>query len=200
MKCDSCSADVSLDSTQCEFCGTYVRRDVEAPASTSAASRSEIFARIKDSPQFQDAVLGQSLDTPPVPASMFMQTGFLVIFCCGAGFVTIMFATLAGAMWILPLGMLLIGLFGLYKSSSTAYTYATASAIAIPAIVAAKRVEMRGKNGTLAHYYATFEYENGERDEFPIWEQELFGKLAEEDAGVLIRRSKVAAGFRRVAM
>ncbi|MCC9605750.1 DUF2500 domain-containing protein [Blastopirellula sp. JC732] len=200
MKCESCSADIPPESERCEFCGSHVPRAPLVPASAPVPSRSEIFQRIKSSAEYQAAAIGQGLDTPAVPTALFFQTGFLAFFCCAAGFMTFIFALVAGPMCVFPLFMLAIGIFGLMKSGTTTYSYASAEATPVPAIITSKRVEMRGKRGTLAHYFATFEYESGERDEFPIWEQSLFGKLAEEDAGVLIRRGPVAVGFRRVAM
>ncbi|EAQ81939.1 DUF2500 family protein [Blastopirellula marina] len=198
MKCDSCSADISPDSLRCAFCGSHVHRAAPVAHAPKSRSRSDIFAQIKSSPQFQAAALGQGLEPQSAPFALYAQAGFLTLFIGVTIFMTIVFALMAGPMCIVPLGMALFGCFMLAKSGSTIHSFATSPATPIPAIVATKRVEMRGKNGNMACYFATFEYESGDREEFPIWERKLFGQLAEDDAGVLIRRGEIAVGFRRV--
>ncbi|TWT39342.1 hypothetical protein [Blastopirellula retiformator] len=54
MKYFSCGADVSPQSSQCEYCGSYVE-PTPPPTMTKRIDdwRKRIFAAIKDSPQFQ---------------------------------------------------------------------------------------------------------------------------------------------------
>ncbi|PQO47212.1 hypothetical protein [Blastopirellula marina] len=200
MKCENCNADLAPEAKRCEFCGSHIHPAQPPGPSTHTPSRQELFAQIKSSAEFKTAVLGQMLDSPTAPTGMYLRAIYSFIFCCVTGLITVMLARNAEPSGIVPLVMFAVGLFFLIKSVAAIKTYASASAVPTPAIVAAKRSETEGKNGDASHYFATFEYESGERDELPIYDRQLFGQLADDDAGVLLRRGPIAVGFRRVAV
>lgn len=131
---------------------------------------------------------------------MYAQTGFLCLFCIVTFGMTIAFARFAGLMCIVPLGMTIFAGFMLAKSGAKLHSFATSPTVKIPVIVAAKRVQVHGEHNNLLAYYCTFEFETGDREEIHLWEQKLFGQLAEDDAGVLFRRGEIAVDFRRVPL
>ncbi|TWT39343.1 DUF2500 family protein [Blastopirellula retiformator] len=72
-----------------------------------------------------------------------------------------------------------------------------------PAIVVAKRTHVWGGIGDSSaktNYYATFELEDGSRHEFALWYGTMYGRIAEEDAGVLFSRVDYAADFDLVTL
>lgn len=200
MKCDSCSVELAPTAQQCDFCGSHV--GLSRPPATSAETppREKIFAQIKSSAEFKAAVLAQTLDSPSAPTETYLRAVYSFIFCCVTGAITVMLAANAEPSGVVPFALFAVGLFFLIKSLAAIRSHAYATAVPTPAIVAAKRLETPGRVGNVPHYFATFDYESGERDELEISGAKLFGQLADDDAGVLIRRGPIAVGFRRVAI
>lgn len=62
MKCASCGGDAALDARYCQYCGGVL------PAPPKSASRDEIFAAIKRSPQFEQAHTPERLARVPQPS------------------------------------------------------------------------------------------------------------------------------------
>ena len=62
--------------------------------------------------------------------------------------------------------------------------------------VVTKRTAVSGHENSFTYYYATFEFENGQRTEFPVKGPE-YGMLAEGDRGTLRYQGTRYLGFNR---
>nr|WP_047984805.1 DUF2500 domain-containing protein [Ornithinibacillus californiensis] len=80
--------------------------------------------------------------------------------------------------------------------------------LSVPAIVKAKRTQVRGSrhhhhsdhhhhhSTTRTTYYATFEFDSGDRKEFQLSDQD-YGMIAEDDIGILTFKGTRFLGFER---
>ncbi|NLE37166.1 MAG: DUF2500 domain-containing protein [Pirellulaceae bacterium] len=104
-------------------------------------------------------------------------------------------------MSVVPVGFVVLGVVMLAKAIRKARQYGEAPLEAHPALIVAKRTEVSGGSGDSSastSYYLTAEFEDGRRAEFLPARPELFGRVAEGDAGVLFTRTDVALDFDRV--
>ncbi len=75
--------------------------------------------------------------------------------------------------------------------------------LARPAVIVAKRMAVSGGSGDSSastSYYLTAEFEDGTREEYQPMTPALYGRVAEDDAGVLFTRSSLALDFDRVVV
>lgn len=76
------------------------------------------------------------------------------------------------------------------------FTFSTAQEVSRRAVVVAKRMEVTGGENASTHYYATFEFEDGSREELCL-NGRSYGILAEGDRGTLVSRGRAFVSFDR---
>ncbi|RCS46494.1 DUF2500 family protein [Bremerella cremea] len=111
------------------------------------------------------------------------------------------FALIPFCMGVVPLGMLGLGVYLAITQFKKMQSLETGELATLPAIVAGKRTMLSGGSGDSSastYYYVTFEFEDGQRQEYPVWDGSLYGRVSEEDAGVLFLREQHALDFDRV--
>jgi hypothetical protein len=72
---------------------------------------------------------------------------------------------------------------------------------ALSVIVLDKRTHVSGGSGDSSastHYFATCEREDGSREEYQLWDGNLYGRLSAGDAGILFTRAGYGLDFDRV--
>ena len=106
-------------------------------------------------------------------------------------------------MALCPMSFVVIGVFLIVHLAKKASAYANAPIIARLAIVVGKRTAVSGggKNSSAStSYFITVELEDGQREELQPMAHDFFGRVAENDAGVLFSRAKIALDFDRVML
>jgi len=212
MKCPSCGASLPEDSSTCEYCGSRT-------APPSHQHDQDIFRRVKQSAQYADRHSVERLEKLPKPGvgQMIFMGVFFAIFCSIALFIAVMAIGVAGfaslsenafpfsiipiCMGIVPLGMFGLGIFMAIKMFGRYQAMRDGKVEAVAAIVAGKRTQVSGGSGDSSAstaYYVTFEFEDGQRKEFPVYDGSLFGRISEDDAGILFSRAQFAVDFDRV--
>lgn len=212
MKCPSCGASLPEDSLTCDFCGSVT-------ATPSQQRDKDTFRRIKESSQYRQRNDPQRIERLPKPgvATKIFFGVFFTIFCgiCFAGVImTIVMSGLVGSMQgfrgfaiipfcmgVVPLGMLGLGGYLAITQFKKMQSLETGELTTQPAIVVGKRTMVSGGSGdssATTSYFVTFESEDGERREHQIWDGSLYGRISEDDAGVLFLREQYAIDFDRV--
>ncbi|MBW3599500.1 MAG: DUF2500 domain-containing protein [Planctomycetes bacterium] len=105
-------------------------------------------------------------------------------------------------MSLVPLAMAVGGVFLFLHLRKKMETIETAPVEAVPVIVVDKRTAVSGGSGDSSartSYFVTCETEDGERREYPVWDGNLYGRMADDDAGILYLRADHALDFDRVA-
>ncbi|MBN2217445.1 MAG: DUF2500 domain-containing protein [Pirellulales bacterium] len=212
MKCASCGADV-LPGAICEYCGSTV------DAVEMNGSRVGCFGQVKRSPEYARRNAPERLaSVPNLPAAAtIVPLVGLALFIAVAGFMTIMcwmmshwasqdFGTGQGliplAMSIVPMAMTGLGIFAFGKALRKSRELNQAPVEAEAVVIVAKRIAVTGgsNDGPAAtSYHVTAEFEDGRRREFQTARPDLFGRLVEDDAGVLFFRADMALDFDRVS-
>ncbi|PQO39402.1 hypothetical protein C5Y96_02110 [Blastopirellula marina] len=111
------------------------------------------------------------------------------------------FSIIPFCMGIVPLGMFVMGVFMAIRMFQNFQTMRDGKVDAIAAIVTGKRTQVSGggeNSSASTSYFVTFEFEDGQRREFPVLDGSLYGRVSEDDAGVLFSRDKFAVDFDRV--
>ncbi len=216
MKCGSCGAEIPPDATVCEYCRTRVdppeRLESDEPQPDRPPARAEIFERIKASQAYarrrSQRRLSQ-LASRGLVEHLF-PIGFVSLWLVAALVITGTFFSIGRAgpfpssppSWIalVPLGMAAFGGVVLVLMLRELSKALRAPIVGHAAIVVGKRTAVSGggqNSSASTSYYATFEFEDGARDEFRLRER-LFGQLSERDAGVLFTRHTMALDFDRI--
>ncbi len=212
MKCPSCGASLPEDSLTCEFCGSVT-------ATPSQHHDQDTFRRIKESAQYRQRNDPQRIERLPKPGlgSKIFLGVFFTIFCaiCLAGVImTVVMSGFVGSMQgfrglaiipfcmgIVPLGMLCLGVYLAITQFQKMQSLESGELTAQPVIVVGKRIMVSGggeDSSATTIYFVTFESEDGERREHQVWDGSLYGRISEEDAGVLFLREQYALDFDRV--
>jgi len=221
MKCPNCGAEVSTHAAKCEFCDSAVEPKtarVAAAASSLADAdvRAAVFARIAQSDAYRQrdsderrAALPQGTDLNMlVPVAFFVVFAVvgLIIFSGAIGMSGVVGSQfgaaglIPAAMSIVPLGFVALGIFMAVRQFGKFRDYQESPLLAHPAIIAAKRTEVSGGSGNSSastSYFITAEFADGRREEFAVFKSSLYGRLAENDAGVLFSRGEFALDFDR---
>lgn len=213
MKCPSCGASLPEDSLTCEYCGSRTN------ASPSQQHDRDIFRRIQLSPLYVDRLSAQRIEKLPKPGigQMIFLGVFFTMFCGISLFIAVMaigiggvasmseqafpFSLIPFCMGIVPIGMFAFGVFMAIRMFQNFSSLRDGEVGAVPVIVTGKRMQVSGggKNRSAStSYFVTCEFEDGQRQEFPIFDGSLYGRVSEEDAGVLFTRDKYAVDFDRV--
>jgi len=101
---------------------------------------------------------------------------------------------------LVTLGFIVVGgmvLYRLVMGAATAANNASSPLISRTARVVAKRQHVWGHKHTRTNYYATFEFEDGQREELELKPGE-FGLLADGDRGTLHSQGTWFKGFDRL--
>lgn len=198
MKCPSCGASIPEGSRKCVYCG-------EAIAAVTNGSSSEqptnVFDRIRRSPQFQQASGVERLSQIAKPglATLAIPVVFLIVFVTAALWMAGMAASMAPPIFVVvPVGLAIVGIMMGVSVIRGGIRIAKAPLVPRAAVVRAKRTSVSGdSNGATTSYYATFEFPDGSRSEFSLTSA-LYSQIAERDAGVLFSRAETVAAFDRV--
>ncbi len=212
MKCPSCGASLPEDSLTCEYCGSRT-------TPPSQQHDQDIFRRVKQSPQYADRLSAERAQRLPKPGvgQMVFVVIFFTIFCGISLFIAVMaigiggfaslsenafpFSLIPFCMGIVPIGMFAFGIFMAIKMFKLFQLMRDGKVDAVAAIIVGKRTQVSGGSGDSSAstaYFATFEFEDGERKEFMVYDGSLFGRISEDDAGILFSREKFAVDFDRV--
>lgn len=212
MKCPSCGASLPEDSLTCEYCGSRT-------TPLSQQHDQDIFRRVKQSPLYADRLSAERIERLPKPGvgQMIFFGIFFAMFCGISLFITVMMVGVGGlaslneqafpfslipmCMGIVPLGMFAFGVFMVIRMFQRFQSMRHGEVDAVAAIVAGKRTQVSSSSqssSTSTAYYVTFEFEDGERQEFPVFDGSLYGRISEDDAGILFSREKFAVDFDRV--
>jgi hypothetical protein len=104
-------------------------------------------------------------------------------------------------MAVVPLGMAGVGVFLFLTVRKKMQTFETAPVAALPVIVVDKRTHVSGGSGDSSartDYFVTCETEEGQRKEYQVWDGNLYGRMAPQDAGIVYLRADYALDFDRV--
>lgn len=214
MKCPSCGASLPEDSLTCEYCGSRT--------STPAQQHDrDIFRRVKQSPLYADRLSADRIAKLPKPGVLpfVFVAVFFTLFCGGTLFIAFMaigvgglfslseqgfpFALFPICMGIVPIGMFFFGIFMATKMFQRFKSMRDGKVEAVPAIIVGKRTQVSGGSGDSSAstaYFTTVELEDGERKEFMVYDGSLYGRISEDDAGILYSREQFAVDFDRVRM
>ncbi|MBN1589040.1 MAG: DUF2500 domain-containing protein [Pirellulales bacterium] len=205
MKCTSCGADIRPGSVLCEYCDSTV----EMP--TVNGNRTWLFEHVKQSAEYARRTSPERLAAMPNTPLVgnLVGIGFLVLWTLVAGFMTLMFLGHSRGFGgppafisIVPMGFVALGVFALVMTIKKTTAYSNAPIESRPAVIVGKRTRVSGGSGDSSAstaYFLTAEFEDGRRREFRPAKPDLFGRLAEGDAGVLFSRTDFVLDFDRVA-
>ncbi|MCC9605749.1 hypothetical protein LOC68_21385 [Blastopirellula sp. JC732] len=203
MKCASCSADVAPHSLQCEYCGSYVEQESPSIGQRNVGLREQIFACIKNSPQFSDLAQNRRRKRPPNRQEEWRRVLSPVTYCYYFVAFLIYLAFAIGPYFVIPIAILaIVVILGLAMTAKLPPIPTAPKSLAqmSPAIVVNKRQEVRGRQKQVTCQFVTFEFEDGRRQELSVWDPGLFRQLANQEAGVLFRHGRVATDFRCVTL
>ena len=220
MKCPYCGAEASAARGECEYCGAAV----DAPKTPENVSRDAVFERVvaseeyarRDSPERHAAL-------PSIPAIMQVVPAiFLVGFICVGGFMALMALSMTGLVGavgfsvhpagglfglvglmfaLVPVGFVVLGVFLLKKHFEKMRSFGQAPIEGEAVIIVGKRTAVSGggrNSSASTAYFLTVEFPDGRREEFATLTPGLYAKVAEDDAGVLFIRDRLALDFDRV--
>ncbi|WP_158545395.1 DUF2500 family protein [Bremerella cremea] len=168
---------------------------------THTLNKAEIFRRIRESPQYAEREKKPRRNRVPQTDSMpAVVVGVYVVIAGGVGFVVTRNLFQTGGAWgFVPLIAVILGVV-IYLFFPGKSDRISGGQIKVePVIVIGKRAEVRGGRYASTNYYVAFEFESGKRRELAVYEGGLFGRISEEDAGVLYLRGsdEVGAAFLR---
>ncbi len=218
MKCPSCGADLAPADSKCPHCGSH-------RPSAQQTSKQAVFAKIMQSPEYANRDAPERLEQLPKVSAfqkIFLQAFFLV-FVGMSGFMAIFLLGMAGVVGLLgfgrqgafagafslgpllmsavPIAFVFVGikLFRHFDSKLSAMEKEPVETL--PAIVTGKRTHVSQSGNSQAgrtSYYITCETEDGSRQEYPVWDGKLYGKVSDRDAGILFLRAGYGLDFDRV--
>lgn len=197
MQCSNCGASFLENATLCEYCGTL--RPVDRTADPRSPDNSDIFRRIRESPQFTERKRTSRRNRVPQIDSMpAVVVGVYLVF----GGVAVVLSTKnlfeVGGVWgFVPVITVVFGVLLFLFFPAKSERISGGNLDCQPAIVLGKRTEVRGGRYASTSYYVTFEFEEGKRRELSVHDGRLFGQISEGDAGVLYLRGRddVGAAF-----
>lgn len=214
MKCPSCGANTPVDAVVCAYCETRL-------VSPETSSRAAMFERIRNSREYLNRERPERVDSLPRMgmAEKMIAPIFLGVFVMASAFIFLMMVGMSGVfaglglgsgfslvplfMAIVPLGFIVIGITSKIYAWKQINAADSAPLVTRPAFVTGKRTQVSGggqNSSASTQYYATFEDESGQRDEFRLWGGTMYARLSDGDAGVLFLRGNLAVDFDRVEM
>ena len=220
MKCSYCGAEIPPARSRCEYCGATL----EVPRTPETVSRDAVFEKIFASPEYERRNTPERQSALPTipPLMQFLPIAFLVVFIGMGGFMAFTALGVTGvagavgfsmhpaggligvaglAFVLVPLAFIFLGFFLLKKHFDKIRSFQQADVEGEAAIIVGKRTAVSGggRNSSVSTtYFLTVEFPNGRREEFAVLNPDLYGKVAEDDAGVLFVRSELALDFDRV--
>lgn len=224
MRCESCGAEIPQRQSTCEYCGSTWDRVVPATL-VAPSSTPNVFRHIRQSTAWAERHSAfRQAQLPQMPMlTTVAPLIFFVIFIAISGFIAFMALGMAGIfgamgfshaghlgsgiaiipafMALMPAGFVILGVVMITKHRKTLSAYQNAPTVPYAVVVAAKRTEVyRGGSESLAstRYFITAQFEDGRREEFAVMTPDLYGKVAEGDAGILFVRNTYALDFDRV--
>ncbi|MBN2292097.1 MAG: DUF2500 family protein [Pirellulales bacterium] len=227
MKCENCGADVVDGARRCEYCDSTVVREERSPIANVPAAgsvteqsndrRADVFEAVKRSSAYAQRDSSVRHEKLPGGSGLVMLAPiiFFAVFICVslviasgaigmAGMASSHFGAVGvvpAVMSLVPIGFVALGIFMIIRSFTKYQEYRDSPVCGRAAIITSKRTAVSGGSGDRSastSYFVTAEYEDGKRHEYAIIDHSLFGRLAEDDAGVLYTRSNYALDFDRV--
>jgi len=202
---------------QCGHCGSHL------PLAASP-SQAAIFARIKASDTYAQRNSPERIAQLPKVGELqkVILHVFFVVFICGSGFMAVMMLGMAGVFGLfgirsagglgaafslaplcmagVPVGFVILGVFILRHQRKKMHSLENDPVDATPVVIVDKRTEVTGGGNSSARtsYFVTCETEEGGRQEYQVWDGNLYGRLAADDAGILFMRAGYGLDFDRV--
>ena len=215
MKCPYCGAEVSPARGKCEYCGGAVDppKTPDPPTEHGRSSREAVFERICASPQYKRRTsAGRQKKLPAVPVSAdmgpfialigFAIVGVFFLFGIGgsdgshSGDLVAAFPLIG-----IVIAALLVVIVSAVKTvkEESGVNRPTTAGEAVIIVTKRTAVSSEGNNSSASTtYFLTAEFRDGQRYEYQTIAPELYGKVAEGDAGVLFVRDAYALDFDRV--
>ena len=197
--CISCGAQAkTLDARFCEFCGTELPLP-ETPSTGAVGPHGDLparfaaFRRHGDLPELMEREPSSSFATQQAGCSFAVMIPFVIV----AGVLTVAFANLAGAMALIPAGMLVFGLVMLIKQMKYAGDVSAAPLERAPVLVVGKRSKLTGGENATTRYFVTIQDEQGQRRELKAPE-EVVGHVGQGDLGLAYVKHDLLVEFARV--
>ena len=173
------------------------------PPQTSGKQRkANVFRQIKESPAYAQRHVPSRLKKIPNPSAFpIIVTGIGLLAWCGAGLViTFMFFKIGGFLGLFPLTMVVVSVAISLSMGGKFFRARIGPVKTEAAIVTGKRTKVGGGKHPSTHYYLTCEFESGQRKEFPVYAESVYGRVAEGDAGIIFLRNDYAIDFERVVI
>lgn len=220
MKCRSCGADNPSSAVACGHCNSHLPLSGES-------EKQAVFARIKSSGEYADRESPQRHARLPKPSTLHkaMLTVFFIVFIGGSAVMCVFAVGMAGVfgifgsqvgdgfgaaiglvpllMALMPLGFVVGGFFLMRQMRKKMHAVEHDPVQAIPVVVVDKRTHVSGGSGdssTSTQYFITCENEDGERNEYLVWDGKLYGRVQADDAGILFVRAGYGLDFDRVSV
>lgn len=225
MKCPGCGADIAANAAECSFCGS-TQRSAETKDGTDA-SKAAIFAKVKSSPEYEQRQSDDRVARLPRITGVHKAIGLLfpILFIGVSGFIAVMALGMSGLFGIigfkvggaggtamsiipavfsiLPMGFVVLGFFLLLQRKKKLASFEDDPLAATPVLVVDKRTHVWGGHGDSSaqtHYFVTCEAEDGNREEYQVWDGKMYGGMSAGDAGILFARAGYGLDFDRVAV
>ncbi|MCC9605748.1 DUF2500 family protein [Blastopirellula sp. JC732] len=225
MKCTSCGADSPAEARFCHYCGgqfelpmpqrqsrAEIFARIKASPQFLEGQTPERIAKVPKPSTASKTLFNvfSYLLVGKIAMAIVVPIGFVLLF----GFIMFAGSSLSPSS-ALPIGLLLVGgliLFMLFVSMTLGIVVRSfgnhvfsaifkkqeelekAPVEVQPAIAIAKRTHVWGESAR-TQYFVTFELEDGQRKEYALWYDTMYGRIAEQDAGVLFSRADYAADF-----
>jgi len=203
IECEHCGGVIKNQAARfCEFCGTEVVREGVPRSQTRDETRKMRFGMLEQHADLQRLLQASPKgEGPQSGAALFWIApfflGFLVFWMTMASKMNA-----PGFMFLVPIFMLGVLGFGLFKTATTTSRVRSAPLLRNTAIVVDERTEVSGggKNSrTRTSYFATLEFADGKREEYSIGPR-LAGQLSPGDAGVAYTKSDHLNAFERLSV
>lgn len=219
MKCSSCGANIDSEATTCDYCNSTV-------SNKSDQDHETIFAQLKASDEFSKCQSAERLARLPNIGNLqkAITLGFFIIFTGVSAFMVVGALAMAGVVGgfgmhqfggrgagiaiaplffaIVPMGFVVVGVLMFLHMKKKMDKFESDPTQALPVIVIDKRTEVwggSGDNSAKTNYHITCEAEDGTRQEYQVWDGQLYGRVAAGDAGILFAQATYGLDFDRVA-
>jgi hypothetical protein len=186
---------------------------------TERTEKTALLARVRSSPEYAARLSPARIARLPKYGGV--QKAFLIVFFVmfigGAGLMFVIALGMAGlfgfvgghggfsliplVMSLFPLGFVALGIFLFLMTRKKMDSIENDPVQALPVIVVDKRAHVSGGSGDSSastHYFVTCEAEDGTRNEYQVWDGNLYGRMASGDAGILFLRAGYGLDFDRV--